>query len=162
MCVLLAMLCGGILGSVSAMAQEETTVQETDLTVCIGPGEYTGVEDAKEKLLAAVKRDAMSHFYGENVTATTTVENFVLTRDEVTTAMQGLVRIAPNPEFYNSTTGLNEICIRARAFVTASDRELFTLQPVRAERVCDSGAGTPAQRREEVEKQLRTNALIHF
>jgi hypothetical protein len=161
--ILLVTVCGGIFGSVFAMAQEETTVRETELTACIGPSEYAGVvEDAKEKLLATVKRDAMSHFYGEIVTATTTVENFVLTRDEVTTAMQGLVRIAPSPEFYNSATGLNEICIRARAFVTASDLELFTLQPVRAERVCDSGIGTASQRREEVEKQLRTNALINF
>ena len=161
LCALIGMFCG-LVAWTEPVAAQEKVVREEELVRCIGPDAYVDVGDAKEKLLATVKRAAVTNFYGEYISAETTVTDSVLTRDEVNVAVQGLVRIEGDPAYYNSTEDLGQICVRARAYVTEGDLQLFDLQPARAERRCDSGEGTPEERRQEVQDRLRNAALVAY
>ena len=161
LCALIGILFG-LMASTEPVAAQERVVQEEELVRCIGPGAYIDVEDAKEKLLATVERAAITSFYGATISAETTAADSVLTRDEVNVAVQGLVRIGADPDYYNSTEHLGEICVRAHVYVTAEDRQLFDWQLVEAERVCDSGEGTPEERQQEVQDRLRNAALLAY
>ncbi len=161
LCALIGILFG-LMAWTESVAAQERVVQEEELVRCIGPGAYVDVEDAKEKLLAAVKRAAITSFYGVIISAQTTAADSVLTRNEVNVAAQGLVRMKADPDYYNSTEHLGEICVRAHVYVTAEDRQLFDWQPVGAERVCDSGEGTPEERQQEVQDRLRNDALLAY
>ncbi|MFM7174478.1 MAG: hypothetical protein ACKO4U_15745, partial [Caldilinea sp.] len=149
-----ALVWGSIVWSASAMAQE-TRVRQTERVVCIGPEDYSSLADARQKLLAAVDRAVGSPFESGLPATFPTAGGG---SDEQ--AVQ--VRRVSTPEFYNSAGRLNEICVRVWVYEAEGGRQLFTLQPVQAERICDNGIGTLEERRAEVEGRLRSQALIAF
>ncbi|MBE2262206.1 MAG: hypothetical protein IAE92_05655 [Burkholderiaceae bacterium] len=158
--ILCFMLLGSIVPIFSATAQD-AVIMEREMNECVSSGAYTSPENAKELLLEIVKRQAASAFYGELIRSTTIVQDSVLTSDEIRSAVQGLVRIDANPEFYNGA-GLGEICIRARAFVTAADMRLFEPVEITGKRECDTSDRPRLVRVEEVTDRVRSEALILF
>jgi hypothetical protein len=144
----------------SATAQD-AVVMEREISECISSDAYTSTDNAKELLREIVKRQATTNFYGELIQSATIVTNSVLTRDEIRSAVQGLVRIEANPEFYNGA-GLGEICIRARVFVTEADMWLFESKEITGQRVCDTTDRSRETRIEDINNRVRSDALIKF
>ncbi len=106
--------------------QKERTL-ETEKRVCLSmtDGEFT-LNDARSQLLSRAKAEAVSEFFGEQVSARSEVTNFVLTDDQIRSETGGIVRLKGKPQFYNGTS-LGEVCMDARFYITQSD--LAKLEP---------------------------------
>ena len=154
-----AIAWGAMVWSVSVMAQE-TMVRQTERVVCIGPEDYSSLADGRQKLLAAVSREVGSREVGSHLESG--LPATFPTAGEGSDEQAVQVWRVSTPEFYNSAGRLNEICVRVWVYEAEGGRQLFTLQPVQAKRICDNGIGTLEERRAEVEDRLRSKALIAF
>ena len=153
--VLLASLVpGSVLASAPALPLAVDRVVKTACTYALG---YATIDDLKADLLAQAKRLAVSELFGELITASTAVENFVVTNDQIRTSSMGFVRIEGDAEYRNGND-LAQVCVTIVAYVTDEDRAQF--EPVTLEkRHCVSDAKLSAAAlqdfaREEVLAQM--------
>lgn len=100
-------------------------------TVCASAFGFQNLDQLKADLLTSAKRDAVNELFGELIAASTTVDNFVVTGDQIRTSSIGFVRIDGNASFYNGDN-LAEVCITIRAYATDEDREQF--QPIKLDK----------------------------
>ena len=111
-------------------SQEITSTSQTVIgnevikTSCRQAINYQSLDALKQDLLSSAQRQAVNELFGELITASTTVENFTLTRDQILTSSAGLVRINGTADYYNGEN-LAEVCITIRAYATEQDREKF-------------------------------------
>jgi hypothetical protein len=98
--------------------------------------------------VTSAKRDAVNEIFGELITASTTVEDFVVTSDQIRASSIGYVRIQGDPDFYNGSN-LAEVCITIHAYTTNEDRRMFVPEQI-TKRHCVT------------DDNLTTNALKEF
>lgn len=100
-------------------------------TYCAAAYGYAGPDDLKADLLLNAKRLAVNELFGELIVASTAVENFVVTADQIRASSIGFVRIRGSARYYNGTN-LAEVCVSITTYATAEDRAQF--EPVRLEK----------------------------
>ncbi|MFZ4661307.1 MAG: hypothetical protein ACOYNY_30130 [Caldilineaceae bacterium] len=107
-----------------------------DKTICKLAVGYQDVDEIQADLLAAAKREVINELFGEMIVASTAVENFVVTSDQIRTSSIGFVRVDGNAEFFNGK-GFAEVCVTIQAYITDEDRAKFN--PERLEnKYCDA------------------------
>lgn len=107
-----------------------------DKTICKLAVGYQDVDEIQADLLAAAKREVINELFGEMIVASTAVENFVVTSDQIRTSSIGFVRVDGNADFFNGK-GFAEVCVTIHAYVTDEDKAQFI--PERLEKkYCDA------------------------
>ena len=146
-------------GSVPAVAQNADPTSVTK-TVCASTFGYAGLEPLKEDLLLRAKLAASNELFGELIAAATTVENLVVTADEIRTQSLGLIRVRGSVTYANGPN-LAEVCATITAFATAEDRAQFTPEVISG-RACINEALTLPDLRAKTESAARIRALTDF
>lgn len=124
-------------------------------TACLSALSYDDLDFLKDDLLLKVKRGAVNELFGELIIASTDVENFVVTNDEIRASSVGFIREQGDILFFNSDN-LAEVCVTIDAFATEDDREKF--KPVKIEkRDC---ASEPDLSTRDVKELARKKAVI--
>lgn len=91
---------------------------------CTQATHFKNEDDLKRDLLINAKRIAVNELFGEMISATTSVQDFVFTSDQINTSSVGFVRIDGNPKYYNGS-GLTEVCVEINAYSSPIDRQKF-------------------------------------
>jgi hypothetical protein len=97
--LLFVFLISLLLVPAQALAADEPVTK----TVCASPFGYANLDELKLDLVTSAKRDAVNEIFGELITASTTVEDFVVTSDQIRASSIGYVRIQGDPDFYNGS-----------------------------------------------------------
>lgn len=136
----------------------DDTVEKTICKLAVG---YQDVDEIKADLLVAVKREVINELFGEMIVASTAVENFVVTSDQIRTSSIGFVRVEGNADFVNGK-GFAEVCVTIHAYVTDEDRAKF--DPEKLEnKYCDADDNlTTAQLIAYVKDESIIQALIEY
>ena len=136
-------------------------VDNVDKTVCTLALGYEEIDEIKADLLTAAKREVVNELFGELIVASTAVENFVVTSDQIRASSIGFVRVDGNAEFFNGK-GFVEACVTISAYVTEDDRAMF--EPEKLEKkVCDSDDDlTTSQLIAYVKDEVIVQALEEF
>ena len=160
------MLGMSLLAPVPAFAQTpEPSTGATELrvqkTFCMAGLGYATMEELKTTLLAEAKRQAAAELFGELISASTTVENLAVTRDQIQLSVAGLIRLQGNPVYVQGPY-LAEVCVTIVAYTTREDLLLF--DPfLLSKRQCISDAGlTVREIRERAQMEAMTGALVDY
>jgi len=138
--VVLIAIAGAMFPAQSHAAEPEPVVK-TFCTYAIG---YQSLDELKADLLTSAKREAVNEIFGEILTASTDVENYVVTNDQIRTSSIGYVRLEGNASFYNGDN-LAEVCVTIRAYATEDDFVKFEpLELVKRNCVTDAKLTTSA------------------
>lgn len=151
--IVLAVLTGLFGFTHSAAAQEP--VDRVEKSTCASAIGYGSLDALKQDLLLGAKRAAVDELFGELINATSVVEDFVVTTDEIRSTSLGFVRIDSSPQYANGAN-LAEVCITVVAYVTQEDRAQFV--PVTlSKRYCE---GDPKLTTGEIQERTKENAII--
>lgn len=93
-------------------------------TFCAQAINYESLDKLKTDLLTNAKRLAVNQIFGELIAASTAVENFVVTSDQIRTSSVGFIRIEGSIDYYNGAN-LAEVCVSIQAYTTAQDKKKF-------------------------------------
>lgn len=105
-------------------------------TYCTQGIAYESIDDLKLDLLNNAKKAVINELFGEFIIASTAVENFVVTKDQIQTSSLGFVRVDGNTNFHNGKD-FAEVCVTIEGYVTAEDLAKF--DPERLEKkYCDA------------------------
>lgn len=136
----------------------DDTVDKTICKLAVG---YQDVDEIKADLLIAVKREVINELFGEMIVASTAVENFVVTSDQIRTSSIGFVRVEGNADFVNGK-GFAEVCVTIHAYVTDEDRAKFNPEKLE-NKYCDADDDlTTAQLIAYVKDESIIQALIEY
>lgn len=141
-----------------AHAQDTGVIEKT---FCLSATGFPDLAALKDALLADVKRQAVSEFFGELISASTAVENFVVTSDQIQASSLGFVRIFGDPHYFNGAN-LAETCVTIQAYVTEADRAQF--EPVVVtKRLCLANSDLAAEALASlVKKEVVIQALYDY
>ena len=146
---------------IPALAQEVAAADRVVKTVCASAIGYTSLERLKDDLLLRAKREAANELFGELIAAATTVENLVVTADQIRVQSLGLIRVQGSADYVNGPN-LAEVCVAVTAFVTAQDRAQFVPEPIRG-RACLTDAVLPVgELRARAEEAARVQSLVDY
>jgi|GEM_PF-2750192 len=161
--LLLALCLTFLPGQATAAPQNAPTSADGDVikTYCAQAYGYAGADVLKADLLLNAKRLAVGELFGELIVASTAVENFVVTSDQIRASSIGFVRIRGSVRYYNGTN-LAEVCVSITAYATASDRENF--EPVALDkRLCLTDQSmTVSQLRGHVQAEVLVQMLVEY
>lgn len=93
---------------------------QTNKIYCAIGIQFESIDELKRDLLLNAKRSAVNELFGEMISATTAVQDFVFTSDQVSSSSAGFVRINGVPKYYNGNN-LAETCVEINAYATDSD-----------------------------------------
>lgn len=137
--------------SVSAQSVDDVV----EKTYCTQGIAYESIDDLKRDLLLGAKREAVNTLFGELIAASTAVENFVLTSDQIRTSSLGLVRIDGDVSYFNGKN-FAEVCVSIGAYTTQEDRLKF--KPIKlTKRNCVT---EPRLTTGEISEYARTQAVL--
>lgn len=114
-----------LLALLPSRAIASDTVEKTFCAQAIG---YESVDELKADLLTNAKRLAVNELFGELLAASTDVENFVVTNDQIRTSSVGFIRLEGAIDYHNGSNFV-EGCVTIHAYATEQDREKF--QPIK-------------------------------
>lgn len=117
-------LLSSLLMPAAAHAQEADSVTKTYCTSAAG---YADVDAMKADLLANAKRLVVNELFGELIAASTSVEDMVVTSDQIRASSMGFVHISGDAEFYNGSS-FAEVCVTTNGYVT--EKDLLMFEPV--------------------------------
>lgn len=146
--------------AVRARAQDASP-ESVVKTVCISALGYDELEPIKRDLLAQAKREAANELFGELITAATTVDNLVVTADQIRVQSTGLIRLEGSVTYANGDN-LAEACATITAYVTAQDRAQFVPETVSGRRCVTDPALSVRQVRAKAEEGARVQALVDY
>jgi len=147
-----------LLGMIPTSAFAADTVDKTICKLAVG---YQDVDEIKADLLVAVKREVINELFGEMIVASTAVENFVVTSDQIRTSSIGFVRVEGNADFVNGK-GFAEVCVTIHAYVTDEDRAKFNPEKLK-KKYCDADDDlTTAQLIAYVKDESIIQSLIEY
>ena len=144
-----------------AVAQEVAATDRVVKTVCASAIGYTSLERLKDDLLLRAKRAAANELFGELIAAATTVENLVVTADQIRVQSLGLIRVQGSADYANGPN-LAEVCVTVTAFVTAQDRAQFAPEPIGGRACLTDAALTVRELRSRAESAARIKALVDY
>lgn len=132
-----------------------------DKTYCTQAIDYGSLDELKLDLLVNAKRMAVDEIFGEMIVASTAVDNFVVTSNQIRVSSLGLIRIDGDIEYYNGEN-LADVCVRIRAYVT--DAELRQFEPIKlTKRYCVSNPDlTTTEIKELANTQAVVQALVDY
>ena len=141
--------------------QADNGENKADKTVCIQAIGYDSLDELKRDLLINAKREAVNELFGELIAASTAVENFVLTSDQIRTSTLGLVRVDGDIDYYNGKN-LAEVCVSISTYTTEQDRDKF--KPVKlSKRNCITEPDlTTREIKEAAKEQAVIQALLDY
>lgn len=130
-------------------------------TYCTQGIAYESIDDLKLDLLNNAKKAVINELFGEFIVASTAVENFVVTKDQIQTSSLGFVRVEGNTTFHNGDD-FADVCVTIRAYVTNEDRAKFDPEPLE-KKYCDADDDlTTAQLIAYVKDETVIQALIEY
>lgn len=128
-------------------------------TYCTQGIAYDSIDDLKLDLLNNAKKAVIDELFGEFIVASTAVENFVVTKDQIQTSSLGFVRVEGNTKFHNGED-FADVCVTIAGYVTAADRAKFDPEPL-DNKYCDADDDmTTAQLIAYVKDEAIIQALI--
>lgn len=130
-------------------------------TACAYAFGYEDIDQLKADLLIQAKQLAINELFGEFITASTAVENSVVTSDEIRTSSMGYVRVEGDIA-YQHGENLAEVCVTIVAYATDEDREQFA--PIKLnKRHCVTDPNlTTSEIREYAKEEVLVQALIDY
>lgn len=163
--LLIALCLGAFPAHAAAATATPTPTVSARLTVnkevCRSLAGYDSLDALKRELEIEAKRDAANELFGELIVASTTVQNWMVTEDQLRSQSLGLVRVEGSPVF-SSGTNLGDICVRLTVYVTDRDLARFEPQTI-TRRACVSGADRTLRRaRTAAEEAARLQALHDY
>jgi len=130
-------------------------------TYCTQGIAYESLDDLKLDLLNNAKKAVINELFGEFIVASTAVENFVVTKDQIQTSSLGFVRVEGNTDFHNGDD-FADVCVTIRAYVTDEDRAKFDPEQLE-KKYCDADDDlTTAQLIAYVKDETVIQALIEY
>lgn len=105
-------------------------------TYCTQGIAYDSIDDLKLDLLNNAKKAVIDELFGEFIVASTAVENFVVTKDQIQTSSLGFVRVEGNTKFHNGED-FADVCVTIAGYVTTEDRAKFVPEPL-DNKYCDA------------------------
>lgn len=130
-------------------------------TFCTQGIAYESVDALKLDLLNNAKKAVIDELFGEFIVASTAVENFVVTKDQIQTSSLGFVRVEGNTNFHNGKD-FADVCVTIRAYVTTEDRAKFDPEKLE-KKYCDADDNlTTAQLIAYVKDEVVIQALIEY
>jgi len=130
-------------------------------TYCTQGIAYESLDDLKLDLLNNAKKAVINELFGEFIVASTAVENFVVTKDQIQTSSLGFVRVEGNTKFHNGDD-FADVCVTIRAYVTDEDRAKFDPEKLE-KKYCDADDDlTTAQLIAYVKDETVIQALIEY
>jgi len=147
-----------LLAMLPAQATASDTVEKTFCAQAIG---YKSVDELKADLLTHAKRLAVNELFGELLAASTDVENFVVTSDQIRTSSVGFIRLEGAIDYHNGSNFV-EGCVTIHAYATEQDREKF--QPVKlTKRHCAADAKlTTRELADFTKEEVIVQALLDY
>ena len=128
-------------------------------TYCTQGIAYESIDALKLDLLNNAKKAVINELFGEFIVASTAVENFVVTKDQIQTSSLGFVRVEGNTKFHNGDD-FADVCVTIEGYVTAADRAKFDPEPL-DNKYCDADDNmTTAQLIAYVKDETIIQALI--
>lgn len=147
-----------LITSYPIVAAADNTVEKTICKLAVG---YQDVDEIQADLLAAAKREVINELFGEMIVASTAVENFVVTSDQIRTSSIGFVRVDGNADFFNGK-GFAEVCVTIQAYVTEEDMAKFVSEKLE-KKYCDADEDmTTAQLIAYVKDETVIQALVEY
>lgn len=151
-CAILFCLSALLAASAPAHAQDTDIVEKTYCAQAIG---FLSLDDLKLTLEDNAKRMAAEEFFSELIAARTSVENFVVTSDQIQSSSLGLIRMSGSTTYANGSN-LAEVCATINAYVTAADRAQFDPVDI-TKRLCLANADLSA---EALTKLVKKEAIV--
>ncbi|MBE2262210.1 MAG: hypothetical protein IAE92_05675 [Burkholderiaceae bacterium] len=159
--VMILMVCSLLATPAPALARPLLQDDFIEKTYCAYAYGYTDAAAMKTELLTNAKRQAVNQIFGELISGSTAVENFVVTRDQIQASSLGYVRIAGDPEYFNGVN-LGEVCVKVRAYVTPEDLAKFTPELL-TKRFCFSNQDLTADKLASfVKEEAAVQALVDY
>lgn len=130
-------------------------------TYCTQGIAYESIDALKLDLLNNAKKAVIDELFGEFIVASTAVENFVVTKDQIQTSSLGFVRVEGNTKFHNGED-FADVCVTIAGYVTAEDRAKFVPEPL-DNKYCDADDDmTTSQLIAYVKDETIIQALIEY
>lgn len=120
----------------SPASAQEDAVQVVEKTTCLSALGFASLDELKAQLTLEAKRAAVNELFGELITASTQVEDYVVTIDQLAATSIGFVRVTGDASYVNGDN-LAEVCVTIRAFVTEDDLAQFEPIPL-TKRLCQA------------------------
>lgn len=142
-------------------AAQETAGEPVVKRACLSAIGYTDLETLKEDLLLRAKREAANELFGELIAASTTVDNLMVTDDQIRLQSMGLIRLQGDVRYANGSY-LAEVCASITAYATVEDRAQF--QPLKvSNRQCVADPNlTVREVRTRAEEAAKLQALVDY
>ena len=144
-----------------ATAQETVPSDRVEKTVCTSAIGYTSLDRLKQDLLMSAKRESANELFGELIAAATTVDNLVVTADQIRVQSLGLIRVQGDVAYANGPN-LAEVCAALTAYVTAADRAQFVAETITGRQCVTDPALTVREVRARAEEGARAKALSDY
>ncbi|MCE7986818.1 MAG: DUF1349 domain-containing protein [Caldilinea sp. CFX5] len=146
---------------ISALPSSVLAADNVEKTICKLAVGYQDVDEIQADLLATAKREVINELFGEMIVASTAVENFVVTSDQIRTSSIGFVRVEGNAEFFNGK-GFAEVCVTIHAYVTDEDMAQFNPEKLE-KKYCDADKDmTTAQLITYVKEEAVIQSLVEY
>lgn len=130
-------------------------------TYCTQGIAYESIDALKLDLLNNAKKAVIDELFGEFIVASTAVENFVVTKDQIQTSSLGFVRVEGNTKFHNGED-FADVCVTIAGYVTDEDRAKFIPEPL-DNKYCDADDDmTTSQLIAYVKDETIIQALIEY
>jgi hypothetical protein len=142
-------------GSPAPAAPDEVTK-----TVCAAAFGYANLDDLKADVLLQAKRQAVGELFGELISASTQVENFAVTSDQIRALSAGFVRV--REDIYSHGPNLAEVCVTIAAYTTAEDRTKFEPVAVEKRNCVTDAAMSVGQIRTFAQEEVLVQAIIEY
>lgn len=143
--------------AIPANAANETI----EKTYCTQGIAYDSIDDLKLDLLNNAKTAVINELFGEFIVASTAVENFVVTKDQIQTSSIGFVRVEGNTDFHNGDD-FADVCVTINAYITDEDKAKFDPEKIE-KKYCDADENlTTAQLISYVKDEAIIQALAEY
>ncbi|MDQ6993573.1 MAG: hypothetical protein Q9M31_08855, partial [Mariprofundus sp.] len=117
--------------------------------------------ETKAELLLQAKREATSELFGELITSFSSVQDFELSADSVTSSSAGFVRIKGDA-VYSNGANLGEVCVQIHAYVTEDDRNKFKPVHITNKQCASDATLTVSAIKKHTEEQVIISTLINY
>lgn len=133
---------------------------EVTKSYCASAFGYATLAALKADVLVQAKRQAINELFGELITASTEVENFAVTSDQIRALSAGFVRVRRDE--YSHGPNLGDVCVTISAYATADDRAKFVPVPIEKRNCVTDATMSVGQLRQHAQEEVLVQALIEY
>lgn len=133
---------------------------EVTKSYCASAFGYATLAALKADALIQAKRLAINELFGELITASTAVENFAVTSDQIRALSAGFVRVRQDE--YSHGPNLGDVCVTITAYATADDRAKFVPVPIERRNCVTDATMSVGQLRQHAQEEVLVQALLEY